>query len=199
MPRLSTLPATALLALAATAGCSHSMDASEIKRNPHPKDAYAITVTVEGAPRPFDSIKVLMHSEIENRDCAPRDLLSGVHQIPSADPEFTFRRTGESYTGTVYFDALLDGNYFWLGKCHWQPNMLNVELRIGKQVYVASISPADITAHRTVKTYFLKEQFGHAEAELEFEPSLPKTYENLAAEHPQQYFSIELAAREHGA
>jgi hypothetical protein len=59
-----------------TSACGSLMN-PDIRQNPHPKMRYDITMTIEGAPSPFDSVNGHMQYDISNERCAPEDNLAG--------------------------------------------------------------------------------------------------------------------------
>jgi hypothetical protein len=64
--------------------CDSSMNAPDIKHNPYPKMRYEITLTIKGAPGPFESIKGYMLYKVTNEQCAPFERFAGIYRPPPA-------------------------------------------------------------------------------------------------------------------
>lgn len=100
--------------------CGGNMEGPKIELNPHPKMRYAVTVALENAPGPFDSLTAQGQFEMENKECAPKQATSGLHVTPVGRLPISLTRSADGrYQGEFYMDGLKDENYFHLGVCHW--------------------------------------------------------------------------------
>lgn len=192
MPRLPVAAALTLLTLTA---CSRTMDDSDIKQNPHPKQAYEITVTIRDAPGPFDSVKGEMAFEVENHDCVPQDPVSGARKVPTRYPLVPLEALGGGrYRGTIYLDLLQDDDYFGLGTCHWQFNGLIVTAHAFNRTFGANFTPDQIRAQNVHDRYVPKDLYAPAPMDDLNYPAGSSDADVM--QHPEKFFAIELTAKE---
>lgn len=181
------------LALLAT-GCSHMID-SDIKKNPRPVKRYEITMTIEGAPGPFESVTGKMGYEIINKSCAPQDMVTGARPTPDETPPIVFSRVSENvYKGIVYLDLLLDEDYYGLGICHWKMTDAFISLKANGVSMAPDISYDDILAQRPVTQYMAKELY-HGAAVKDLNVGAGPMSEYIA-KNRDKFFSITFAAHE---
>jgi hypothetical protein len=181
------------VALLAT-GCSRLMD-PDIKQNPHPVKRYEITMTIDGAPGPFELIEGHMQFVISNPLCAPQDLVSGARPTPIERPPITLTRVNDRlYKGTIYLDLLQDEDYYGLGVCQWKMVASIMSLQAHDVSMGADISYDDIVAQRTVTQYMAKELYhGSAVKDLNVGAGPISDY---IAKNRDKFFSITIKARE---
>lgn len=151
-----------LFALSLSACHSSTMNKPDIKQNPAPQQRYELTLTLQDAPGPFESIAGFMQYEVQNeQDCVPADAISGHHQRLSSDPLIAFTRVNTSnvYKGTVYLDLLQDADYYGLGVCHWKMMGFTAMLKAGEVTFNPFISGDQITAQQSKTEYFPKSYF----------------------------------------
>ncbi|MHB1057820.1 MAG: hypothetical protein ACYC0F_08060 [Rhodanobacter sp.] len=136
------------------------MNTPEIKQNPHPKMRYKITVTIEGAPGPFDSVTGVVHYMVENDRCIPLTPISGATLAPEKNFPIDFVRVNDNvYKGTIYADLLQDEDYYGLGICHWSINTLWATLKIKGVEFRPSMILKDIVSQKPTPTYFVKSDY----------------------------------------
>lgn len=192
MPRLPVAAALTLLFLTA---CSRTMDDSDIKQNPHPKQAYDITVTLRDAPGPFDSVRGEMAFEVENHSCVPQDPVSGARKVPTSYPIVPLEALGGGrYRGTIYLDLLQDDDYFGSGTCHWHFNGLIVTARAFNRTFGADFTADQIRAQGIHDRYVPKDLYSPAPLDNLNYPAGPS--DAGVAQHPEKFFAIELTATE---
>lgn len=136
-------------------------DPKHPKLNRHPKQAYEITLTVDGAPGPFESVTGGIGYQIANAtDCAPQDPLSGVHYTPGYGPPLTLKRSSANvYKATVYLDLPLDENYYGKGICHWTFSGFSATATIHGANFFATLSPDETITGKPVVGYQQKRLF----------------------------------------
>lgn len=131
--------------------------------NPHPKMRYDITLTIENAPGPFDSVEGRMQYEVRNPECVPESgipVMNPMRLPPKASPRITFQKLADgTYQGTIFADYFLDENYFGLGTCHWSLIAITTELKINKLSMVSHLMPEPLFAERAVTTYFARKDY----------------------------------------
>lgn len=150
-----TLPVLALAFL--TSAYTSAMKNPEIKHNPTPKKRYDITLTVDGAPGPFDSITGFVEYKVANDECVPLEPVSGATIAPEEKIPVVFKHEkGDVYIGTIYADLMQDEDYYGLGVCHWQIVATSAVLKNKAVEFSPAIFHKDITAQHAVPTYFVK-------------------------------------------
>jgi hypothetical protein len=152
----------AMSLLLAIAACSSHMNNPDIKQNPHPKMRHDVTITIEGAPGPFDSADGFMQYEVTNLACIPETggPMNAMRIAPRAWPPITFHKvSGNVYQGTVYADYFQDGDYYGLGVCHWSLMSVVTKLKIRGNTFFSSLSPSELFAQKTVDNYFIRDEY----------------------------------------
>jgi len=197
-PRFAGILCT-LLALT-TFACNSAMKTPDIKQNPHPKMRYEITLKIQGAPGPFESVSGNMAYEVANEQCTPFDKFVGIyHRPPTQYLPITLERTNDhGYRGTIYLDVLQDEDYYGLGVCHWRLMNASIMLKAGKMVFTPYMDLDQIAAQQSAVQYFHKSDYsGDASKDGGSAARIPGT---LAAEyleqHPEKRFSITMSAKE---
>ncbi len=175
-------------------GCSMNAtpDPAELikryKENPHPRQAYRVTLTIADAPGPLASIKAYATYEIQGETCLlPRDNnFDGDQLAPnrrSLPVQFT-KVSETEYVATVHADRMLDADYYGRGVCHWQSTGTHVRLKAtgaeGETEFIAGLSGEDLTSQARRPLFFLKRNY----------PSTGvKNYPDFGAERPEEYRS----------
>jgi len=153
MKRLATI-LIVLLAIATTA-CSQSMKKPDIKLNPHPRMRYEITLTIEDAPGPFDTVEGSAGYEVANGSCVPLTPFTGATIEPTKNVPIALTRLSDKvYKGEIYVDLLADEDYFGLGLCRWSMPFADFGLRIGNLLFGHSIALNDILEGKSDTRYF---------------------------------------------
>jgi hypothetical protein len=167
--------ATAAVAIAATAATAPALGGCEQKdythvqfrQNPHPVEKYEITVKVENAPGPFrvahgsTDFQLALVPAHEEACLPPGDPYTGAPApVPfQGGTDFDLRPIGpQTWTATVYADAMLEARYFDRGMCKWNFNGFSPLLMAtgadGETPYSPFISGEDIRNQKTVVLYF---------------------------------------------
>jgi hypothetical protein len=188
-----------LLSLALiTSACGSSMKTPDIKQNPHPKMRYEITVMVQNAPGPFDSIGGFVQYKVSNDRCVPLTPISGATLAPESRVPIALARVSDNlYKGVIYADLMQDEDYYGLGVCHWSVVAASADLKIKNTALSPAIFHDDILAQKSAATYFVN---------ADYLDSSTKGEERVVAGNPNRafylpesrtdLFSITLAAKE---
>ncbi|BDU18549.1 hypothetical protein [Dyella sp. GSA-30] len=140
-----------------TSAYATAMKNPAIKHNPTPKKRYDITLTVDGAPGPFDSITGFVEYKVTNDECVPLEPVSGATIAPEEKVPVVFKHeAGNVYIGAIYADLMQDEDYYGLGICHWQVVAASAVLKNNAVEFSPAIFHKDIEAQHTVPTYFVK-------------------------------------------
>jgi len=143
-----------------TSACSSPMKNPDIKMNPNPKFRYEFTVSIDGAPGPFDSITSSAQYQVMNPNCVPMQPGSGATPtISKSIPIVLERESDKLYKGSFETDAFEDENYFGLGVCRWQLIAADAVLSNKKVSMTPSLLPKDIQARKSVTTYFSNDSY----------------------------------------
>jgi hypothetical protein len=171
------------------------MDDSDIKQNPHPKQAYEITVTIRDAPGPFDSVKGEMLFRVANSDCVPQDPVSGARKVPISDVAAPLSQTGTGiFSGTVYLDLLQDSNYFGLGTCRWRLEDFLATFDAFDVSFGGNILEDQIRAEVSTTQYIAKKLFRRSDIPDMSVGAVPMS--DYIRANREKFFSITLTAKE---
>lgn len=138
------------------------MDTLNVKENPHPKMRYDITLTVDGAPGPFDSVEGRALYKVSSLDCVP---IKGYPMNPMRIPPdkripITFKRiTDREYRATIYLDRWLDEDYFGLGVCRWSLVSMTTFLKANEAKFVTGVFVDSIISQASHVEYFTASQY----------------------------------------
>ena len=169
------------------------MKTPNIKQNPHPTKRYEITMTIEGAPGPFDSINGYVLYQVDNEECVPVQPFSGARLAQRKSIPLALTRTGNVYKGTFYGDQLQDDDYFGLGTCHWAIASAGATINVKKVVFASGIGLKEIKTQKPYATYFANASY-HDPKDQGGDPGDIGTPYIL--QHPNEFFSVTLVAKE---
>jgi hypothetical protein len=193
-------PLTTFLALALsafTSACSMSTEKVDAKKNPDPKMRYEVTLTIDNAPGPFDSITGFMQYEVTNIDCVPETGVpwNRMRLPPQIDSEITLTRVGNNiYKGAVYGDYFQDEDYFGLGMCHWSLAAVGTHLNINKTAFITTIFRDDLFAQKSVTRYFSREIYLNKDINIPDSGRSHRT--DYSPETQDGVFSVTLSTKE---
>ena len=146
--------------LVTTACGSSTMKTPDIKLNPHPIKRYEITMTIEGAKGPFDSIETIAQYDIANDRCVPLTPGSGATIAPDKTIPIHMTKVGENaYRGEIYTDQLVDEDYYGKGVCHWQLTAFSGYLRVKKRMISTGIELDEVVAKKPATRFFSNQNF----------------------------------------
>ncbi|HEV2681062.1 MAG TPA: hypothetical protein VGV14_11225 [Rhodanobacter sp.] len=196
------LTSSLILFLALTTSAYGSpMKTPDIKQNPHPRMRYEITMTIEGAPGPFDSVSGFVQYKVSNDRCVPLTPISGATLPPEKSVPLELSHVSDSvYKGTIYVDLLQDEDYYGLGVCHWAVVAATASLKVKKVDFSPDLFADSILKQASETRYFSKKQF-EAVGRGELAPPvvsgvLPAEYRNFKPEWQQDMFPVTLSAKE---
>jgi hypothetical protein len=184
-----------------TTACGSNMKTPDIKQNPHPRMRYEITMTIQGAPGPFDSISGFVQYKVSNDRCVPLTPISGATLPPEKSVPLKLSHVSDNvYKGTLYVDLLQDEDYYGLGVCHWAVVAATASLKVKKVDFSPDLFADSILKQASETRYFSKKQF-EAIGRGELAPPvvsgvLPAEYRNFKPEWQQDMFRVTLSAKE---
>lgn len=165
--------------------------------NPSPKMRYEITLEINGAPGPFDSVSGVMLYEVVNKSCVPvtDSLMNPLRLMPQANLQITFDRVSENvYRTVVYSDYFQDEDYFGLGICHWSLKGSIARLKIKKNTMAPYLSSEQFFSQQPVLLYFTKDSYLNGDMEVSFHGESVRS--NYSADVQDELFSISIIAEE---
>ncbi len=159
---------------------------------------YDITLTIEGAPGPFDSVNGFVQYKVSNNHCVPLTPISGATLPPESRIPITFSRVSDKlYRGVIYTDLMKDEDYYGMGVCHWSVVAASADLKVKSAALSPAIFHDDIVAQKSDPTYFVNSDYLDAGAGGNARVASGNT--NRAFYLPESrtdLFSITLAAKE---
>lgn len=207
-------PACLLLPLAlGVSACSRmeslfmSDDASAITfhEQPHPQQAYRLTMTIENAPGPFGMVRGAVQYNVKNyRDCGRVNPEVGAPTDIVYLPERHWQQTAPNvYETTVHADGMLDEDYYGKGICHWELRGASALLRATGDERETRFLPAmdyeEIFAEKTKVLYFWNGRYPTDNPPPSDGKGFPDFGDiNLGKVPPQQqneFFKVTLSAR----
>jgi hypothetical protein len=157
---LKLIPILALSFL--NGACSMSTQKVDAQRNPAPKMRYEVTLTIENAPGPFDSITGFMQYEVSNTECVPETggPMNPLRLAPSKNPDITFTKVAENvYKATVYGDYFQNEDYFGLGVCRWSLTAVTTRLKINHLTMTSSLPSEKLFSQSPSTRYFVRQDY----------------------------------------
>ncbi|RZL45096.1 MAG: hypothetical protein EOP74_02135 [Variovorax sp.] len=159
--------ATTLILLSALAlpACGQSMKKQpDVHLKPNPKLRYEITLVIDKAPGPFES--VLGYASFQtDEECTPAAPITAAnygmrypvrHKVP-----VQLQSTGaNTYRGTIFIDWPEDEDYFGLGVCRWRFTTFAVAMQVGEVSFDPVIWAEDVVAQRAITEYFARGHYG---------------------------------------
>ncbi len=163
--------AIALCACGGTGNHMHSKNGQDVdadgdpiyRKNPHPRQAYRITMTIEDAPGPFGHVDAAAFYQMTNhQQCTPVEPIAGVWPKQKEDSiPAVFQKMDETtYVTTIYVDGMVEADYYGKGICHWELTGIGVSLKSTGKHQETKFSPTlekDLVLNSEKKiTYFWK-------------------------------------------
>lgn len=166
-PRMKRLAAATLLLLLTLAlpACGQSMKKQpDVHLKPNPKLRYEITLTLDQAPGPFESVIGYANFKTDE-NCvreAPITAANYGMKYPVRHPvPVRLQPTGaNTYHGTIFMDWPEDEDYFGLGVCRWQFTTFAAAMKVGEVSFDPVIWAEDVVAQRSITEYFAKGHYG---------------------------------------
>jgi hypothetical protein len=151
------------------------------RQNPHPQQAYRITMTIENAPGPFAHMLGLAQFDVVNPECLPPPDDNDGHTwpVPTEGVEIPLQKVADNtYSGVVYADQMLDEDYFGHGVCRWKLIQAQVQLKAtgakDETKFIADYPDAKLSTEEPETVYFNKISYPR------FGESEPSEYESVS-------------------
>jgi len=101
--------------------------------NPAPRQAYRLTLRIEGAPGPLEVVSSAAQYDVVNPECLPppKDNPGGhTSAVPTHDIPVRLQRVSDNeYAGVFHADGMVDADYHGRGVCRWQLIQAQVQLQ----------------------------------------------------------------------
>lgn len=142
--------------------CGVFMVDPDVQVNPHRKMRYEITLTIDGAPGPFDGAEGFVQYEVTNDECVP--VTGAPMNSMKLTPKFRLpldvqKKSDTIYTATVYADYPRDEDYYGLGECHWSLIAVGMVMKINDTRLVSHLGAESMFSQRAENTYFLENHY----------------------------------------
>ncbi|UKE63954.1 hypothetical protein KM539_08675 [Xanthomonas translucens pv. poae] len=142
------------------------------RKNPHPRQAYRITMTIEDAPGPFEHVTGTVFYQMTNHEqCTPVEPIAGVWSKSKEDCiPIHFQKISETtYVARIYADGMVDADYYGKGICHFELSGIGITLRAtGKHEetrFQPGLFKSDIYSGAPISTYFWKGGYPRSQVE----------------------------------
>ncbi|MGN6480972.1 hypothetical protein [Luteibacter sp.] len=174
------------------AACSSGSAHPDVKLNPSPVRFFELSAVVKNPPGDFDRVEAKAFYEVENTKCAPLRKVSGVRDTPHYTIDLPVTPAGIAYRARFAADALMDGDYFGQGVCHWRLTSVAVSFIRKRRGFHASIVPPQAHEVSSTAPYFSIESYEDSADRL-IDTGLR---DKSKITHPDKAFQIELTAKE---
>ncbi|MEF9420716.1 hypothetical protein Xkhy_18120 [Xanthomonas axonopodis pv. khayae] len=170
------------------------------RKNPHPKQAYRITMMIENAPGPFGFVDgATFYQMSDHQQCTPIEPIAGVWSKQKEDSvPAVFKKIDETtYVATIFADGMIDADYYGKGVCHWELTGVGMSLKAtGKHEetdFAPSLEKEQVLQSASKKTYFWRG--GYPKSGIEDFPDTGKpSAENYAEPNRRNLFVVTLKA-----
>lgn len=173
------------------ASCANQNGEPSVQLNPHPTQHYTVDASIVDAPGPFDKVEAEAVYGVEDRSCVPLTPVSGVRITPRHEIPLSIEKVGSVYRTSFMADAILDGDYYGHGVCHWTLNLVSITATRQARRFITVIPPVGRYAKNEVTAYFSHQSYDHASKAL----TDTGLYDKAGFEHPDETFHIDLVAR----
>lgn len=169
--RLFAARAAALLALTLMLSCRAeplaAQDDAAVARTAsvlaRPNDkasrGHVVTLRFERLPGPIAQLAGTAEFEVANRECVPIDYErapGGVRLPPRHRHTLSWAHQADgTYTAALFEDQIVDENYYKLGVCRWQLQVVTVRFQSPATAFLATLSAADLRAGRPAVLHYL--------------------------------------------
>ncbi|MBL8256998.1 hypothetical protein J2X02_000825 [Pseudoxanthomonas japonensis] len=182
----------------------NSQTSPQFTENPAPRQAYRLTLRIEGAPGPLEVVSSAAQYDVVNKECLPppKDNPGGhTAPVPTHDIPFRLERVSDNeYAGIFHTDGMVDAEYHGRGVCRWELIQAQVQLRApgdqGDTYFIAKLSGDELPQGAPKAFHYWKARYpkeAGAEGYRDFgQPDLQKVPEDQRDE----FFGIVLTARE---
>lgn len=135
--------------------CGGNMEDPRIELNPHPTMRYKITVTIAGAPGPFDNIEASVDYGVSNFDCVPEQPISGARLLPQKHVPLKLSKLSETtYVADMYADLIKDEDYYSLGTCHWSLAAVMVNVTKNRMRFTTPLTSKNFSSKKDETRYY---------------------------------------------
>ncbi|MFC6839699.1 hypothetical protein [Xanthomonas theicola] len=171
------------------------------RKNPHPTQAYRITMTIEDAPGPFGHVEAAAFYQMTNhQQCTPVEPIAGVWPKQKEDsiPAVLQKMDATTYVATIYADGMVDADYYEKGICQWELMGVGLSLKATGKKEETNFSPSldkkEVLGSMTKTTFFW--DGGYPRDEMENFPDLGNTDPSKFKEELRnQLFKISLSSK----
>lgn len=136
------------------------------RKNPHPTQAYRITMTIEDAPGPFKLVAGTAFYEMTNhKQCTPIEPTAGVWNKSSEDgvPIHFDKVDDATYVATIYADGMVDADYYGKGTCSFELDGVGISLKATESFADTRFQPSlfknEIHSQTPKVTFFWKGRY----------------------------------------
>ena len=206
--RSKALTTAFLLLLVSPTACSGAMNSQTssptFTENPAPRQAYRLTLRIEGAPGPLEIVSSAAQYDVANPECLPPPKGNpGGHTsaVPTHDIPVRLQRVSDSeYAGVFHVDGMLDADYHGRGVCRWQLVQAQVQLRApgaeGDTRFVAKLNGDEVPKGAPKTIHYWKARYPREPGADSYPDYGQPDLQKVPADQRDAFFSIVLTAKE---
>ncbi|KPL50118.1 hypothetical protein XAXN_03440 [Xanthomonas axonopodis] len=142
------------------------------RKNPHPTQAYRITMTIEDAPGPFGYISGTAFYDMTNHEqCTPMEPIEGVWSKSKEDgiPMVFQKLDASTCVATIHADGMVDADYYGMGICRFELSGVGITLKATGRHEETRFQPLlfrrDIESGKPIAVYFWKGGYPRSQVE----------------------------------
>jgi hypothetical protein len=202
--KLISLAAMSLLLPTACSGAMNSQTSPQFAENPSPRQAYRLTLRIEGAPGSLEVVSSAAQYDVVNQECLPppKDNPGGhTSPVPTHDIPFRLERVSDSeYAGTFYTDGMVDAEYHGRGVCRWELIQAQVQLRApgdqGDTHFIAKLNGDELSQGTPKAFHYWKARYPKEAGSEGYRDYGQPDLQKVPADQRDDFFGIVLTAKE---
>ena len=172
--------------------------------NPAPRQAYRLTLRIEGAPGPLEVVSSAAQYDVVNPECLPppKDNPGGhTSAVPTHDIPVRLQRVSDNeYAGVFHADGMLDADYHGHGVYRWQLIQAQVQLRApgadGGTRFVAKLDGDEVSQGAAKAIHYWKARYPQESGAESYRDYGQPDLQKVPADQRDEFFGIVLTARE---
>lgn len=167
-----------------------------------PGRPYTVTVTVEGAPGPFEAVSAFVQYDIANyQQCGKYNSDTGTRMPITASESFPLEKISNTkYRGTFYLDLMRDEDFFGNGVCHWGLTQMSTRLKATgaheDTRFLPYLPKESITSQESRTLYFWSGYYPRAKNSDNYPEFGDKNLDSIPESHRSEFFKITLTTKE---
>ncbi|KRA53594.1 hypothetical protein ASD77_02660 [Pseudoxanthomonas sp. Root65] len=176
----------------------------QFTENPTPRQAYRLTLRIEGAPGPLEVVSSAAQYDVVNHECLPppKDNPGGhTSPVPTHDIPFRLERVSDSeYAGVFYTDGMVDAEYHGRGVCRWELIQAQVQLRApghqGDTHFIAKLNGDELPQGTPKAFHYWKARYPKESGSEGYRDYGQPDLQKVPADQRDDFFGVVLTVKE---